>query len=31
VRRIARAHGGDVAVDSALGRGSTFSVRLPTP
>ena len=30
VRRIARAHGGDVSVESTLGEGSTFSVRLPT-
>ena len=31
VRRIARAHGGEVTVESALGVGSTFRVRLPTP
>ena len=30
VRRIIRAHGGRVEVQSALGAGSTFSVRLPT-
>jgi signal transduction histidine kinase len=29
VRRIAEAHGGRVAVDSAEGRGTTFTVRLP--
>ncbi|MEO7971189.1 MAG: PAS domain S-box protein [bacterium] len=30
VRRIVRAHGGRVEVQSALGLGSTFSMRLPT-
>jgi signal transduction histidine kinase len=29
VRRIAEAHGGQVAVDSAADRGTTFTVRLP--
>jgi PAS domain S-box-containing protein len=29
VRRIARAHGGTVGVESKLGRGSTFTIRLP--
>ena len=30
VRRIARAHGGGVAVKSSLGAGSTFTLHLPT-
>jgi signal transduction histidine kinase len=29
VRHIAQAHGGDVAVDSAPGRGSRFTITLP--
>ena len=28
-RRIAEAHGGSITVDSALGKGSTFVIRLP--
>ena len=31
VSRIVELHGGSVAVDSAPGRGSTFSIRLPLP
>ncbi|MEA2202628.1 MAG: two-component system, NtrC family, sensor histidine kinase PilS [Solirubrobacteraceae bacterium] len=30
VRRIVRAHGGRVEVTSSLGKGSTFSLHLPT-
>lgn len=29
VRRIARAHGGNIEVKSSLGKGSTFTLRLP--
>jgi signal transduction histidine kinase len=29
-REIVRAHGGDITIDSVVGEGSTFSVRLPT-
>ena len=31
VRQIARLHGGEASVSSALGQGSTFTVRLPIP
>ena len=31
VRRIARNHGGEVNVESTVGEGATFRVRLPTP
>jgi heavy metal sensor kinase len=30
-REIAKAHGGEISVASAVGRGSTFRVRLPAP
>jgi signal transduction histidine kinase len=30
VRAIARAHGGEAAVDSVLGKGSRFALRLPS-
>ena len=30
VKHIAQAHGGRVSVDSILGKGSTFSLHLPT-
>jgi signal transduction histidine kinase len=30
VRSIARAHGGEVTVDSEVGRGSVFALELPT-
>lgn len=31
VRHVAQAHGGDVAVWSQLGRGSTFTITIPSP
>jgi two-component system sensor histidine kinase SenX3 len=30
VKHVAENHGGSVSVDSELGRGTTFEVRLPT-
>ena len=29
VKRLIDSHGGEITVDSAIGRGSTFIVRLP--
>jgi signal transduction histidine kinase len=29
VKHLARAHGGDVAVESKLGEGSTFAIEIP--
>ena len=29
VRRIVELHGGQISVESAMGKGTTFSVRLP--